>query len=297
MTRRRVVVFVIIGFLALGAGAAMWRSIRQPAPDPARQLGAGLRCPACQGESVADSRSPMAAAMRDVIAAQVAAGRSPEQIRDWFVQRYGPEVLATPQPRGVGLLLWVVPAIVLAGGLGLALRARRRRTRPRTPATMVDAGSRRGAERTWNLAALCLIALVVGVALAGPRLAEEQPRAAPSAAADLALARSLEQQGRYAAAVELYRDVLRRRPDDQLRLRLAFALIRAGEAPEAARVAEQVLAVRPDDPDTLLMLGLARREAGSPLARETLRRFLNRAPEHSAATEIRRLLEAEGPPR
>jgi cytochrome c-type biogenesis protein CcmH/NrfF len=297
MTRRGVPMIMIIVLLALGAGTATWRSVREPVADPAAQLAAELRCPACQGESVAESRSPIAAAMRDVIAAQLAAGRSPDQVHDWFVQRYGPEVLAAPRARGVALLLWVVPGIVLAGGLTLATRARRRRTPPSPPPPTAAAHAPGRAERTWNIAALCLIGVVVSMALAGPRLAEEEPRAAPSAAADLALARSLEEQGRYAAAVELYREVLRRQPDDDVRLRLAFALIRANEADEAGRVAEQVLAVRPDAPEALLMLGLAQRQAGSPLGRETLRRFLDRAPQHPAAAEIRRLLEVGEPPR
>jgi cytochrome c-type biogenesis protein CcmH/NrfF len=300
VTARRAAVVILAAVLLVGAGVAAWRST-ESAPDPAHQVAVGLRCPACQGESVADSRSPVAAAMRDVIAAQLAEGRSPGQIRDWFVQRYGPDVLATPPASGPGVLLWVVPCLVLAIGLALATRALRRGPprgsarvtgvrRPPPPARRPPTVAKRG-RWAWDLTAVCLIGLVATVALASPRSgAERRPAGIDPVSAELALARSMEEQGQYGAAADIYRDVVLRRPDDDVRLRLAFALIRAGQPAEAQHVAGQVLAVRPDDPEALLMLGLAQREVESAGAAQTLRRFLVLAPDHPAAAEVRRLL-------
>jgi len=90
----------------------------------------------------------------------------------------------------------------------------------------------------------------------------------------------------------MYRTALAQRPDDEIRLRLAFTLIRTGRSAEAARLAETVLAGRPDAPDALLMLGLAQRDTDPATSTRTLRRFLDRAPGHPAAAEIRRLVEA-----
>jgi cytochrome c-type biogenesis protein CcmH/NrfF len=305
VTARRVGVTMLAAVLLVGAGMALWRSTARPAPDPVRQVAAGLRCPACQGESVAESRSPVAAAMRDVIAAQLADGRSPEQVRDWFVQRYGPDALATPPASGLGALLWIVPCLVLAVGVALATRTLRRGPprgsarltrvgrRPSQPTDIPARSSHTGkpARWTWDLTAVCLIGLIAAVALASPRLgAGQRPTGPAPVTAELALARSMEQQGQYAAAADIYREVVRRRPDDDIRLRLAFALIRSGQPADAQHVAGQVLAVRPDDPEALLMLGLAQREDKSAAATQTLRRFLTLAPNHPAAAEVRRLL-------
>jgi cytochrome c-type biogenesis protein CcmH/NrfF len=301
---RRVAAAILAAAVLAGAGAAAWRSMVRPAPDPVHQVAAGLRCPACQGESVADSRSPVAAAMREVIAAQLADGRSPEQIRDWFVQRYGSDALAAPPASGLGMLLWVVPCLVLAVGVVLAMRTLRRGPLRRMRATGVRRPASRPADRpagpgrtgrlgrrAWDLAAVGLVGLIAAVALASPRPgAGQRPAVSDPVAAELALARSMEEQGQYAAAADIYRETVNRRPDDDVRLRLAFALIRSGQPADAQQVAGQVLAVRPDDPEALLMLGLAQREARSAEAAQTLRRFLALAPNHPAAAEVRRLL-------
>jgi cytochrome c-type biogenesis protein CcmH len=64
--------------------------------------------------------------MRNQIAEGLRAGRSPEAIRREFVAAYGESVLLVPPRRGVGLVAWVAPALLLAGGLLAAVLAVRR---------------------------------------------------------------------------------------------------------------------------------------------------------------------------
>ncbi|WP_107075540.1 cytochrome c-type biogenesis protein CcmH, partial [Micromonospora sp. MH33] len=143
MTRRLLVALALAALVAL-AVAGLVRSAASPdRADRATAIAAGLRCPACQGESVADSRSPIAASMRQVIADQVAQGRSPREVRRWFVDRYGEEVLAQPPLRGPALLLWAVPAVALLGAGAGALRTLRPR-RPDGERRRPDGGSTRG---------------------------------------------------------------------------------------------------------------------------------------------------------
>lgn len=53
----------------------------------------------------------------------LAEGRSERDIVDFFVTRYGMRVLAVPPPQGIGLGVWLIPAIGLpAAALWLALR-------------------------------------------------------------------------------------------------------------------------------------------------------------------------------
>ncbi|WP_416904351.1 cytochrome c-type biogenesis protein CcmH [Micromonospora echinospora] len=297
MTRRAAVALGLGVLIALALGGLVRSTGSTDRADPVADIAAGLRCPSCQGESVADSRSPVAASMRQVVADQVAQGRSPEEIRQWFVARYGEEVLAQPRLRGPALLLWVVPAVTLLGAGAAAART----LRPRAPGggrRRPDGGSarihrRRPRSALW-LTAAGLVALVATVAVAADRLV---PPAPPAPAADpttvtLRLAQDLESQQRYDAAAQMYREALRDRPDDNLRLRLAFALLRSSDAAGAEDAARQVLAHAPDLPDGLLVLGLAQRTTRPAEAPKTLRRFLTVAPEHPATAEIRRLVES-----
>ena len=92
----------------------------------ARAIEGGLRCPVCRSQSIRQSRSFMAEDMRRKVRAMIAEGRSDEEIRGFFVDRYGTWVLLTPPRRGFNLAAYVFPAIVvLIGAAGLVLAARR----------------------------------------------------------------------------------------------------------------------------------------------------------------------------
>ena len=89
-----------------------------------------LRCLVCQNQSLADSHADLAIDLKNQVRAQMLAGRSDAEIRDFMVARYGDFVLYDP-PLGVRtLLLWTGPfAMLVFGLLALAvyLRGRRRR--------------------------------------------------------------------------------------------------------------------------------------------------------------------------
>lgn len=101
---------VFIGLLAGG---------RAPA-DRVDALASRLRCPVCQGVSVADSPSDSAEAMRGRIAELVAAGATDTEVEQHFVDRYGQWVLLDPRPGPRTWALWALPAVALAAG-GLAV--------------------------------------------------------------------------------------------------------------------------------------------------------------------------------
>src|SRR5579884_598364 len=104
----------------------------------ARALAAELRCPVCQNLSAADSPSELAAQMRSVIRAKLAAGETRDAILDYFVERYGEDVLLDPPARGFDLLLYAGP-LALGGlaigvaGASLARWRRAGRARRRAP--------------------------------------------------------------------------------------------------------------------------------------------------------------------
>ncbi len=85
--------------------------------DRVRAVASRLMCPVCEGRTVADSTSELAAQMRALIRERLARGDSEEEVVRYFVDRYGPSVLAVPPPRGVGVALWALPALVVGAGL------------------------------------------------------------------------------------------------------------------------------------------------------------------------------------
>ena len=97
-------------------------------------LAAELRCPVCQNLSVADSPSEMAIQMREVILEKLKNGESPEQIRGYFVSRYGEWILLAPTRRGFHWLAWLLPFVAILGGAGIiVLRIRRAMRRGHGP--------------------------------------------------------------------------------------------------------------------------------------------------------------------
>jgi cytochrome c-type biogenesis protein CcmH len=99
--------------------------------DPVREarvqaLGKQLRCPMCQGLSIADSNSSAARAQMDKVRELVAAGRTDEQIRGYFTSRYGEWALLEPEATGMNLLVWLLPLFLLLGG-GYAIARTMRR--------------------------------------------------------------------------------------------------------------------------------------------------------------------------
>lgn len=78
-----------------------------------------LKCPVCQGESVADSTSLLAQQMRVVIREQLQQGRSESEVLQYFSQKYGEQIIWSPPWQGFTLLAWLAPLILLLGGLCL----------------------------------------------------------------------------------------------------------------------------------------------------------------------------------
>lgn len=120
---------VAAAVVAIATAAVLSRGDDRPATldERVNEVASGLRCPVCQNLSVADSPSRLAGEMRAEIQAQLDAGRTPEQVRDFFVERYGEWVLLAPERRGLNLLPWMLPIAGLIVGAGVWFAALRRR--------------------------------------------------------------------------------------------------------------------------------------------------------------------------
>jgi cytochrome c-type biogenesis protein CcmH len=128
---------VVVAALVI-AGAGRSHPSRSPAAR-AHAIASELRCPVCQGLSVADSPSPTAKAIYEDVRRRVDAGESDGAIRSFYVGRYGEWVLLRPETSGTGALVWILPVtVLLLGAAGLALAFRRWRREPVLSATDAD---------------------------------------------------------------------------------------------------------------------------------------------------------------
>ena len=116
--RRWLLLLAGAGLIALGVAMALAASQTPPAQTQEAQavrLAAELRCPDCQALSVAESHTAAADAIRAEIARQLAAGRSAEEVRQHFVDRYGQWILLQPADP----LIWLLPVAVILVGVGV----------------------------------------------------------------------------------------------------------------------------------------------------------------------------------
>jgi cytochrome c-type biogenesis protein CcmH len=91
-----------------------------------REIALQLRCPVCQGLSVGDSPSELAQEMRHLVQEQLQQGKTPPEVLDYFVQRYGEWILLAPPKHGFNLIIWITPFVLLpVGGIVVYIGARR----------------------------------------------------------------------------------------------------------------------------------------------------------------------------
>jgi cytochrome c-type biogenesis protein CcmH len=89
-----------------------------------------LKCPVCDGQSVADSDAAASRAIRTEIIRLVEEGRSADEVRATISASFGDEVQLTPPASGLAGLVWILPVVVLGvalAGVGAALARWRRR--------------------------------------------------------------------------------------------------------------------------------------------------------------------------
>ena len=111
---------IAVGALIIGRGNAPVTAAAR-----AERIASGVKCPTCQGLSVAQSKAGPARAIYSEITRQVAAGASDDDVRAYLVSRYGVSELLRPEATGAGSVVWIAPVTLLVlavAGLAVAFR-------------------------------------------------------------------------------------------------------------------------------------------------------------------------------
>lgn len=189
--------------LVVGALAIAATGDRAPATTEARvrSIAKEVRCPTCEGLSVAESDASASRSIRDEIRRRVEAGESGGEIRAYLVSRFGKDILLKPESSGAGAVVWALPVAALVAAAGGLVIAFRRLRRP------VVWG---GAVAACAVGAGLLVASSAGDRLPGDPAAGSITQTGPSG--DLARARALVGEGKAADAIKLYDEVIAEDP-------------------------------------------------------------------------------------
>jgi cytochrome c-type biogenesis protein CcmH len=100
-----------------------------------REIEDSLIAPCCWSQPVSQHDSEVSQQIRDEVSAMVAAGKSRDDILDFFVARYGERILATPRAKGFNTLVYILPwAALPLGAWALILLLRKLRLPVQAPA-------------------------------------------------------------------------------------------------------------------------------------------------------------------
>jgi cytochrome c-type biogenesis protein CcmH len=114
---------------------------RQPVTaDDVNHIAKQMYCPVCENEPLDACRTAACQQWRAQISQMLSEGQSEQQIKDYFVARYGVRVLAQPPAQGTSLLLYVLPILGLIVGVVIVVwLLRRLRARGAAASSAADA--------------------------------------------------------------------------------------------------------------------------------------------------------------
>ena len=111
------VIFSVSLLLIVGMGC----EYREETPESEKrdqEINSVVMCPVCPGESIDQSQHPLAVQMRNIVVEELENGMNETQIKNYFVDAYGPSVLLEPPTSGINIWVWLVPPIVMVLVLG-----------------------------------------------------------------------------------------------------------------------------------------------------------------------------------
>lgn len=97
-------------FLLLSLLLALPAVAQEPVTDDeVNAVARDLYCPVCENTPLDVCPTQACQDWRDEIRMQLAQGKSEEEIQQYFVERYGPRVLAEPPREGFNQIVWLLP--------------------------------------------------------------------------------------------------------------------------------------------------------------------------------------------
>ena len=89
------------------------------ADERVQAIASQMKCPVCKSQSVANSDSPAAKAIKVEVSRRVALGEADGEIRAAIASTYGSDVQLTPSASGFAGLVWILPVVALVVALAV----------------------------------------------------------------------------------------------------------------------------------------------------------------------------------
>jgi cytochrome c-type biogenesis protein CcmH len=226
-------------------------STRPATVDRVEEIGTRIKCPVCQGESIANSPSQMAEDMMDLVDERVSAGVPDDEIVAELLASYSGAVLLDPPAAGNTLALWLAPAAALLLGIVVIVWWRRH------PGRETDQPVSAGRSRVrLIIGGVVLLLVFAGIVVVAANSLQDRPAAAAGAA-------DLGQQDLSDVSNETMEAVIAANLDDPeingMRLALAERYFEVGDYraafPHYLAVAEDPEASNPEAITALVRLG------------------------------------------
>jgi cytochrome c-type biogenesis protein CcmH len=119
-----------IALSAIALGIIVVGLTGTPSSEPTTEervsaLASSIKCPFCNGESLNDSASAVAADYRELIEPRVTEGATDQEILNEFAANFGESFILDTSTSGWSFLLWALPVAALIGGIGAIYVLRR----------------------------------------------------------------------------------------------------------------------------------------------------------------------------
>src|SRR5713101_7680104 len=111
------VIAVVVMLAAIWAYVLLVTPAQETLDQRVHDVASQLKCPVCQGESVADSPAQISQQMRGIIRQQLKAGKSEQEVIQYFRNSCGDQIVWSPPWQGFTLLAWLVPICLMLGGI------------------------------------------------------------------------------------------------------------------------------------------------------------------------------------
>lgn len=108
---------LLLSSLAANASPSVYQFDSDAKQQQFQRLTQELRCLVCQNQTIADSAAGLADDLKQEIYEKVQQGQSDQEIKNYFVARYGEFILFKPSLHQQTLLLWFGPLLILLTGI------------------------------------------------------------------------------------------------------------------------------------------------------------------------------------
>jgi cytochrome c-type biogenesis protein CcmH len=150
LANRLLALFLALLLAAVAVNAAAAQS-GQPQPvtdDEVNEIARGIFCPVCENTPLDVCPTQACADWREIIRTKLSEGETEQEIKDYFVEQYGPRAVAEPPQEGFTLAVWVIPIVaVVVGGFFFSRYIRGIHTTEATPTTPIVQSSTKPASK------------------------------------------------------------------------------------------------------------------------------------------------------